>query len=306
MQTETEKKTGAKTQALAYAAIIFVVFVWGASPPINVYLYGGYSAAICSATMALVSAVSLLFICLPHLKKLDKDHFKIAGITGLFNALAAISQKIGLQYTTPTKYAFLENLSCVLVPILLFILIKKKPSFLTVLAALLCLASSFILSGDMSGSFGIGEWLCAVSGLLYGVNLAVTGIYAKKLYAPLYVMIQMWISAIVGFSTAIILHVTQIEPISFTWEPQYLLVAVALALVSSTLCWIIRTNVMKYINPSAVAVIMPFSAVVAGVISVAFGIDQPTVHLVVGALVGLVAAILSGVADTLEKKKEKA
>ena len=304
---QTEKKAG--VQVLAYGALIFVVFIWGAAPLLNAYLYRYYTATICTAVASLISATSLLLISLPHLKKLNRDYFKIAVPTGIFNSVASLLQKIGLQYTTPTKYAFLENLSCVVVPVLLFFFIKKKPSFFTILASVLCLAGSFILSGmDFSSNsifIGKGEILCALAGLLYGVNIAATGAYAKKLYAPLYVMIQIWIHTLISFATAFALHFIRIggvpiEPLVFSWEINHLLLVVVWALVSSTLCWIIRTNVMKYIDASVVAVIMPFSAAITGVLSVLFGMDEPTLNLLLGAGIGLCAALLSSIADSIQ------
>lgn len=309
----TKKKGNTKIQAFAYASLIFVVFIWGAGPLMTVYLYRYYTATIYTAVTSLISAISLLLISLPHLKELNRDYFKVAVPTGIFYSIASLLQKIGLQYTTPTQYAFLENLSCVVVPVLLFFFIKKKPSILTVLASLLCLAGSFILSGldfaSSSISFGKGEILCALAGLFYGVNIAGTGAYAKKLYAPLYVMIQMWIHTTISFATAISLNFitidgAPIEQIGFSWEIKNLLCIVALALISSTLCWLIRTNVMKHIDASVVAVIMPFSAVIAGVLSVLFGMDALTLNLVLGATIGFVASILSSVADILDKREK--
>lgn len=308
-----EKNKQSKTQAIAYIALIFVVFIWGAGPLMSVYLYRHYTATIYTAVSSLISAISLLLISLPHLKKLNREYFKVAVPTGIFYSIASLLQKIGLQYTTPTQYAFLENLSCVVVPVLLFFFIKKKPSLLTVIAGLLCLIGSFILSGldfaSSSVSFGKGEILCALAGLLYGVNIAATGAYAKKFYAPLYVMIQMWIHTSISFITAFSLNFISfrgapIEQIVFSWEIKHILCIVLLALISSTLCWLIRTNVMKYIDASVVAIIMPFSAVIAGVLSVLCGIDALTLNLILGAGIGFIAAILSSVADILDKSKK--
>ena len=200
------EQTNKNSCLAAYTALIFVIFIWGTSPIVNTYLYQSYTATICSAACSLVAGTSLLLICLPHLKKLNKTYFKIAVPTGIFNSVASLLQKIGLQYTTPAQYAFLENLSCVVVPVLLFIFIRKKAGFLTITASILCLIGSFILSGmSFSGAhvtLGKGELLCGLAGLLYGVNIAATGAFATKLYAPLYVLIQTWIHTLVSFATA--------------------------------------------------------------------------------------------------------
>ena len=318
LQKTLKEKLDKHITPIAYAGLLFVVFVWGTVPLFTQKLVtktGPYSASMYNGTNGLIAAIALLIICIPKLKELNKSYFLLAIPTGFFNAIASLLQKIGLKYTTPTQYAFLENLSCVLVPILLFLFIKKKPSITTVAASLLCLVGSFILSGmnfsDNSISFGIGEILCALAGLCYGVNIAATGAFAKKMHAGLYVMIQMWVQAVVSFVIAVCLHNVKvggasIEPMLFSWNAKHILAIVALALGSSTLCWLIRTNVMKYIDASAVAVIMPFSAVVTGVLSVILGTDDLTLNLVLGASIGFVAAILSGVADVLDaKKKEK-
>ncbi|MBO5027664.1 MAG: DMT family transporter [Clostridia bacterium] len=316
LQKSLQTKGNNHVKVLAYAGLIFVVLVWGSVPLFTSKLItktGPYSASMYNGAIGLIAAIALLCICAPKLKELHKGYFLLAVPTGFFNAIASLLQKIGLKYTTPAQYAFLENLSCVLVPILLFFFIKKKPSFATITACLLCLVGSFVLSGmDFSGmsiSFGIGEILCALAGLCYGVNIAATGAFAKKMNAGLYVMIQMWVQTSVSFLIAVCLHNIHVDgaPIEramFSWQWQHVLGILALALGSTTLCWLIRTSVMKYIDTSAVAVIMPCSAVVAGVLSVIFGADDLTLNLALGATISFAAAVLSGLADVLESKKK--
>lgn len=302
-----------KTKTIAYLGIIFVVFAWGAFPIITTDLLSHYSGGIYTFISSLVSAAALLLISIPKLKLLNSDYFKVAIPTGFFVGLANLLQKIGLQYTTPTMYAFLENLSCVIVPILLFLFIRKKPGVLTVSASVLCLAACFILSGlGFQGgfSFGKGEILCALAGIMYGVNIAATGVYAKKLNSMLYVMIQMWVNVIVAGIVAVLLNNISlngktVEPIVFEWNWKYLLYMAFVVLSISTLGWIIRTQSLKYVNPCVVAVIMPFSSVVTGIIAVITGKDTFTFSLLLGGLLILISSIMSGFDDIIEAKKEK-
>lgn len=309
-----DKKTflGKHPKLLAYLGLIFVVFIWGVNPIISNYLHGKgaeNSAGICTAFISLVSALGLFITCIPHLKKFDKSILKVAIPTGIFNSTAAILQRIGLTFSSPTNLAFLENLSCVVVPIILIFLIKKKPNALTIIASILCLLSSIILSGILTNGFGIGigDAMFALAGIMYGVNIAVTGVYAKKFFAPLYVFIQMVIQTILAFLTAIALNFIKIdgvpiEPIRFVFNIEYILIILACGLVVNALCWVVRTNAMKKVDPTIVAVIMPFSAVVTGLISVISGMDALSLSLVLGAMLGLVAAILSGLGDAKKPK----
>ncbi len=311
MRTETvvaEKNPGSQRRLIAYCGIIFVILIWGIYPVLTSDLLEHYSGGTYSFIASLFSAVALSLICIPKMRQLNLSYLKIAVPTGFFVGLANLLQKIGLQYTTPTQYAFLENLSCVVVPILLFLFIRKRPGFLTVFSSILCLAGCFILSGlNLSGgiSFGKGEILCALAGILYGVNIAATGVYAKKLDAMLYVMIQIWMNAVVSGVAIIALdritvNGAPIEAIVFSLDWKYLLSIAGLAILISAFGWIIRTQSLKYVNPSVVAVLMPFSSVVTGVVAVCAGKDKLAYPLLGGGAIILLSSILSSIADVRE------
>jgi len=110
-----EKKSFKLNKTTAYLMIVLVLFIWGASPLVNAKLNEKYSVAFRSAVMGVITVVALLIICAKKLKNINAEYFKYAIPTGVFLAVAEIVQKIGLIYSTPAKYAFLENLSYVVV-----------------------------------------------------------------------------------------------------------------------------------------------------------------------------------------------
>ena len=313
LYTDIGNKNYSRKRAFAYFGIVFVVFVWGLYPIFTSDLLKSYSGGAFTFVSSLVSAVVLFLECIPNLKLIDRSYFKVAVPTGLFVALANLFQKIGLQYTTPTQYAFLENLSCVVVPILLFFFIKKKPGVLTVASSVLCLAGCFVLSGVASSggvSIGRGEILCALAGVMYGVNVAATGVFAKRFHAVLYVMIQMWVNVLVSGGVALALHLIRpgnvpLETFVFSWNPKHLVLLAVLVLSISCFGWIVRTEALKYVNPSAVAVIMPFSSVVTGVVAVCVGKDTFGLPLLFGGLMIVLSSVLSTFADVRESRGAK-
>ena len=300
--------------AMAYAAIGTVVLIWGVIPAFKKALIGGlFSASVYTAMTTLASAIALLVLSRKTLCRLNKTYFKIAIPTGLCVAAASLVQAIAYNYdASPTKQAFLENLSCVVVPLLLLIFVKKKPSVLTAVAAIVCLASSIILGNIFSVGLSVSaaDILNALAGVFYGINIAFTGIYAKKLDAKLYVMLQLFVQGISSILMAVLLNFvpfggSYIDPFRFTWRIGPILTVFAVGILTNAVCWTLRTSSMKYVNPSAVAVIMPFSAVVTGIVSVILGMDTVSWTLVIGAILGLAAALLSSFGDLAESKKEK-
>ncbi len=293
-----------------YAYVIFVIVVWGVAPVITSYFYNYLSGAVYSAICATINAIAFTIIARKRFKDLDKKAIKTAAIVGTFYSLAALMQVIGLQYTTPSMYIFLENTSCIVVPTLMFVLFRKKPHPVVALASVICLIGCFVLSGArLDNPWGIGEILCALAGAFYGVNFIGTGKLAKGIPIPLYLMMQNWIYAIT--STIIMLGLANItsegqplEPMVFHWVPGLILLLIVYRLITSVLCWNLRTEALQNLDVTVVTTIMPLSALVTMVVSVLVGKDTLTVHLVVGAALILGAAILSGVGDILAGKKK--
>lgn len=303
-----------RTVALAYLGIIFVVFIWGVSPIAKKLLIGDrYSASIYSTVTSLAGACALLVISLKKLKALNREHFKYALPTGLCISVAAFLQAIAYNFdASPTNQAFLENLSCVTVPLILFFAIQKRPTTLTVTASAVCLLSSMVLSGVIGGggNFYAVDILNAMAGILYGVNIAVTGMCAKKCIPQLYVMIQLFVQTFFSAVMTVVFNFASIggssvDPFVFTNNVWLILAVIGIGIITKAVCWTVRAKAMKHVSSGAVAVIMPLSAVVTSVVAIAMGQDSLSVSLVVGSVLGLAASFMSAAGDIKENAKKK-
>lgn len=296
----------------AYVALVAVVVIWGLAPLISnaKWVEGKYSPAMLMTCRGLISAVALGLMNIKKLKKLNKEYFKIAIPTGLFLSAGYITQMTSYLYTTPGKAAFLENVSVIIIPIVIYLCTKEKPTWLKVAACALCFVGSGIIAlkggVDDFWSIGLGEWLAILSGVFYGVNIAATGIYSKKLDSSLFVFIQLSLLTVIslGYSLIVEWGIQGTMAISFEWES--ILCILFLALISTALCWALRTSCFKYIPVVVVAVVMPFSSVLTGVLSVALGMDELTWNLVVGGVIILAAILIAELGDVFKEKKAEA
>lgn len=243
--------------AVFYYCILFsVIIIWGLDPTVYSFLYRHYSAAVLCCISTLASFLLFLALSAKRLKQINFQYIKPAVTIGLLNAVASLLQRIGLQYTTPARYAFLEHLSCVVIPAAMFFLAKKKPSGLQLFASLLCLAGCFVLSGAGT-EVGIrsGDLLCGLSGILYGIVVASIGIYTRKLDGTLYMTLYMFVYFLVSVFSAIVLNRiapggTPLEPAVFTGHPAILTGAALFGLVSVGICWLFRAEAIKHLNPT--------------------------------------------------------
>ena len=298
-----------------YLALFFVILVWGLDPIIMSRFYDYYSASVLTAVGTGVSFLLLLAINAKRLNKLSARYFKIAAPISALNSAACLLQKIGLQYTTPANYAFLEHLACAVVPIAVFVLIKKRPTLPQIIATVLCVGGCFILCGVGTAgpvSLAFGDVLCSAAGLIFGVCIALTGIYAKGLDMSLYMVVHMGVYFLVSAASSVglnflILNGAPAEAIHFTFDIKLLLLLALFGLVSIGLCWMLKNMATVHTDPTVVAIASPFSAVIAAVVSVMIGEDTLTYNLVIGAALILGAVLFSDLPSPIKRKpKEKA
>ncbi len=294
-----------------YAALFFVVLVWGLDPVIMSYFYRYYSASMLTAIGTGVSFLFLLLLNAKKLRQLNARYFKVAAPISALNSVACLLQKIGLQYTTPANYAFLEHLSCVVVPIMLFILIRKRPTLPQAISAVLCLGGCFILCGVGTAgptTLAFGDILCALAGILLGACVALTGVFGKGLDMPLYMIVHMGVYFLISVLSTVglnflMLDGTIAEPIHFTFDLRLLLLASLFGLISIGLCWLLKNTATVKLDPTVVAIISPFAAVISATVSVLIGQDALRYNLVIGASLILVAVLFSDIKVPTKRKE---
>jgi len=80
-------------------------------------------------------------------------------------------------------------------------------------------------------------------------------------------------------------------------DPWIIIFCVLLGLFSVGACWLFRNEATRYISPTFVVVISPFSAIITGTLSLIFGMDEMSPTLVISAVMILGSVIVSGLSD---------
>ena len=133
------------SNSIYYVGMLFVVLIWGLFPVITKSLLEIYTPSLWDTVGGLISVIALLILCRKKLQLLSWDYFKVAVPTGVFFSSACLLQKFGLTMTTPAMFAFLENTTCIFVPLLMLLFVKQRLTVPKVLSALLCMAGVFAL-----------------------------------------------------------------------------------------------------------------------------------------------------------------
>ena len=299
-----------KTKIIYYFALLAVVVLWGFDPIIIDGFLEYYSASALSIVFTFSSLIFFLTISRTRLRELDRSFILRAVPICLINSVAMVIQRIGLQYTTPSNYAFLEHLSCAAVPFAIFAFTGTCPSLKQILAVVICISGCFIFTGGFDSNLGIGEFLCAMAGILVGISTVATGIYAKKLDTLLFNNVYLLVYFLTSLITAVLLNLIKIngeplENIRFSLSAIHLIPALLFGIVSIGLCWLLRTAAIKHVGSVTVAVVSPVSAVITGVISLTMGKDNLSFGFIIGAFLILVSATVSSFLENSTEIKSK-
>ena len=298
--------------AWAYVELILVVLIWSFSPIISnlEIVKDNYSPGMIIALRSLFAVLALAVINGKRLMKINKEYLKWAVPSGFILGAASICQMVGYRYGAgPGESAVLENLALIVIPILLFVFVKQKPTWTKILAAVLCFIGSAIIAlagsaGDLL-SVSLGKWLACLSGILYGANFVITGTYAKKLDSGVFVFVQITVQTLTAFAYVfigeqILLAKENVFVCSLELAP--LLTVAALGILATGICWTLRAHCLKKIPVMIASVIMPFSTVLTGIWSLIGGLEPFTWNLLIGGVIVVGAILLAQFGDKGEEQ----
>ena len=305
-----------KYKVIAFLVLIGVVLMWGVAPVASKAIFNAddpaYSPGMLIALRGLLAVIAMAAFINKGFKKINKSYLLTAIPAGFILAMAYIFQFTGLKYTDPSKNAFLENISCITIPIFMFIFVREKPTWYNIVAALICVVGSIFLIGNgfailhfFDNVTFLGDGLSAIGGLFFGLDIAFTKVYCKDKDPLLYVFLQLCVLTIVCFAYTFIFEGAVFHTLAFSIDWLSLLEVLFLGVVCTAVCWVARAWAMKYIDALTVSLLVPLSAVVATTLSISFHMEEFNLNLLVGGLIILLSIAVSAIFDYRKECQSK-
>ena len=186
----------------------------------------------------------------------------------------------------------------------MFIFVREKPTWYSIVSALICVVGSLFLVGNgfdflhffKSGNI-LGDGLSAIGGLFFGLDIAFTKVFCKDKDPLIYVFLQLCVLTVVSFIYTFAFEGAVFHEMHFTIDWLPVLEVVFLGVICTAVCWVARAWAMKSIDAVTVSVLVPLSAVVASVLSIAFKMEEFTWNLLIGGLIILLSIAVSAIFD---------
>ena len=141
---------------MAIAGLVLVTVIWGGGFVASDMALDSLSPFQIMTIRFLLASVLMGGISIRNLKGIKKEEVTAGVFMGAALFIGFSLQIIGLQYTTPSKNAFLTATNVVIVPFIAFLICRKKVGFRGIIGAVLAIVGVGLLSLDKDLSLGLG------------------------------------------------------------------------------------------------------------------------------------------------------
>ncbi len=196
------------------------------------------------------SSAFLIMLAVFHkrIRPLSMPTVRAGGILGIFLFAAFSFQTWGLIYTSATNGAFLTGLNVVIVPVLMFIFLKRAPAPFAVAGILTAFAGLYYLAGGTPANWNRGDILEFVCAFWIAVHILLTGYYAPKLDTLALAIWQVGAVALLSLVFALATGSLTLDLPLSVWG------AVAItSLLCTVFAYLIQTHAQRYIPPARTA-----------------------------------------------------
>lgn len=225
------------------------------------------------------AAVLPIIISWKKLRALNSNIIFHGVITGIFLFLAFAFQTFGLQYSTPSKNAFLTATNVVLVPYLLWFIMHRKPTKKEIIASILCIIGIALLTlKPGTAMFSLGDMLSLACAVFFALHIIALERYSVHVDAICMTALQMITAGIISTICALCFEqVPTSFPASAIGNVAYLI------FVSTLLAYLLQTYAQKFTTANSASLILSMEALFASIFSFFILHEVMSIFMIIGA-----------------------
>ena len=221
----------------------------------------------------------------------------------LFYATMAF-ELIGLDHTSSSTTAFLENTAIMFVPLFDAVLRRCRPrpsSFISGLTALAGVAFLTLHNGRLS--LGAGEGCCMLAALFYAATIVATDRLAKKDDAMVLGVLQVGVIGLFGAVSAFVFEQPTLAA-AVTWGPATWAAVAFLAVVCTVFGFTLQPVAQKYTTSEKAGLYCAINPLIAAVLGYTFLQEAFTRNSILGAALIIGSIVVSALLDQREAERE--
>ena len=278
---------------MAIGGLVLVTVIWGGGFVASDMALESLTPFQIMTVRFLMAAVLMGLISFRSLNHITKEEVRAGGLMGIALFAAFSLQIIGLQYTTPSKNAFLTALNVVIVPFIAFLVLKKKIPGKVLIGAVMAVVGVALLSLDGDLTLSIGDLLTLLCAVGFAFQIFFTGEFVKKYRATVLNFLQMATAFLLSVIFMVASGQTEFQVMAQGW-----LSVIYLGVVSTTICYLLQTACQKYVDETKAAIILSMESVFGTLFSMLILHEVLTLRMFAGCGIILAAVIIANLSET--------
>lgn len=247
----------------------------------------------------LLATVLLAVIFPREVRRLTLPAAKSGAILGVVLFLSFTAQTIGLQYTTPSKNAFITATNVIMVPFLYWMLQKQRPDGWSFAGAAVAMVGMTLLTlGEGITGFNLGDGLTLLCAVIFAFQIVYLGKAARE-HSPVQLN---FMQMLVAFLLSAICMGIEGAPI--VWSAEGIFGVAYLGVMSTTVAFLLQSFGQKYTTATRAAIILSMESVFGTIFSVIFTGEILTPKMLLGCALMLLAVLITETKLAFLRKKE--
>lgn len=240
----------------------------------------------------LIFALFTLLIFYKEVRQLKLADWKIGLIAGTINFLGYQVQTLGLKETTPANNAFLTATYILMIPLIGWLVFKKAPDKALIGPICLSIIGMLFLTNFIQTGFHLqrGDALTLLCAFIYAIQIIYFGISAKLIHPWRLSFMLAVCQSMMGFSWSLLFERAQFSQAHFI---QGFLPIIFLGIFSSFIGQSLQLLGQRYTDESTAGLILMNEALFGSILSVIFGFEPLSWHLLFGGIMIMFAILLT-------------
>ena len=282
--------------------LVWVTMIWGGTFLAVHYVLNYTTPMFFVGCRFLVAAIILIFFTFKHLRSLNKYECFAGSLIGCVMAFIYVMQTIGLKTITSSESAFLTAVYIPLIPLLVWIIYKKRPSIMIFIGILFTFIGLILLTGNGFNriELNLGQICTVLSALGMALEIILISEFAGKVDLRRVTVIQLSVASFLCFLVMPFAGETKIPSISW----QFIVITLGLGL-SSTIIQFAMNWAQRTVDPSRAAIIYAGEPVWAAVFGRVAGERLPFLAIIGGICV-ILGVLISELKPKLKQKDKSA
>ena len=285
----------------AAVLLITTTFFWGVTFTLVKQALDGVDVFVFLAQRFMLAFAVILPISFFRGRRLDARTVRQGCIMGLLLFGAYAFQTVALLYTSASNTGFLTGLNVIMVPLISSLMLRHHISGAVKCAVALSVAGLFLLCGNGTWHFNLGDLLAATCAVCVSLHLIYTGEFVRSSDYYWLTAVQLGVVALLSLLFALARH----KPV-FVWQPQLLSTLLICALIATVFAFLVQTSMQRCISHTNTALIFCTEPVFAALYAWIAIDEKLGFYGLIGALLILAGMILSILPARPEDEKQLA